>query len=124
MRWNTAEAYPAARERGGAPRPLVAGQYGRMETTAGFITLGDTDADVIAFSGAPDSVTVAVKTFDAIISYRMRGRDTADTVIVTAGETFAPDVKVEIIRGRNRVPGSAATVQAVGKWLRGADDGQ
>ena len=116
--WPKAEAYPAARERGGGAPPLVAGQYERMETTAGFITLGDTDSDIIVFSGAPDSVTVIVETFNATIQYGRRGERAQDTVLVRAGQTFAPDVKTEIIRGRNTTAGSNASVQVIGKWLR------
>jgi len=117
--WPKAEAYPAARERGGGAPPLIAGQYGRMETTAGFVTLTDTDTDIIAFSGAPDSVTIVVETFNATIQYQRRGYAAVDTVLVRAGQTFAPDVQVEIIRGRNTTPGSNALVQVIGKWLRG-----
>jgi len=116
--WPKAEAYPAARERGGMPVPLVAGQYGRMETTAGFITLGDAFSDVIQFSGSPDSVTVIVETFDALIQYQRRGEPSQDAVVVRAGQTFAPDVKTEVIRARNNLAGSNATVQVIGKWLR------
>lgn len=118
--WSKAEAYPAARERCGGKPPLVAGQYGSIETTAGFITIGDTAADLIVFSGAPDSVVISVETFDVVLQFQRRGYAAVDTVIVRAGQTFAPDVQTEIIRARNNVAGSAAQVQVIGKWLRPA----
>lgn len=122
MGWDKAGAFPVARVRDREWPVLVAGQYGRMETTAGFVTLGDALADVIQFSGAPDSVTIAVETFDAIVQYQRRGRAAQDTVLVRAGQTFAPDVQVEIIRARNNTPGSNAIVQVIGKWLRRAPE--
>lgn len=120
MAWGKGEAYPAARERGGGTRPVMVGQYERTEATAGYVAVADTLTDVFTFSGQPDSISVTVETFDAVVGYRMRGRTSEETFVVRAGQTFAPDVRAEIVQARNNVPGSIATIQVIGKWLREA----
>jgi hypothetical protein len=113
--------FPAARERRPLPLTALSDSFQRIQTTDGLVTLGDTDALLIEFSGAPDVIEVLVTTFDAIIRFTDRSRRIDSDVIVVAGGRYEHrGGGFDTLRARNRVGGSNAIVQAVGKWARPA----
>lgn len=117
-RWDTAGAYPAARERDpGAPAPGVE-QFRRHEATQGFVTVGDTLADVLRFSGRPDSIEIDCETNDAVIVFTDRARPDEDTITIRAGQSKELRIAAEVVRARNVTAGFAASLQVVGKWQR------
>jgi hypothetical protein len=112
--------FPAARQRPrlqGTPLEL---RYERIESTRGFVTLGDADADVIRFSGQVDAVDVWVETFGAVLTFCDRDNVEVDTITLRVGQTYASRFACSTVRARNAVGGSNATVQCVGKWARRA----
>jgi len=110
--------YPQPRPRDpGAPAPGVE-QFDRHESTQGFVAVGDTLADIIRFSGKPDSIEIDVETFDAIFSFTDRPARSEDLITIRAGQSKELRISADVVRARNRVGGSVASIQVVGKWQR------
>lgn len=108
--------YPAPRERPRGAPAGVADKFGRHQATGGFVTLGDTNATIIGFSGEPDRVEVFVELNDAILTF---GRDTdieEATITIRAGIRYEPGFPCRRVIGRNATAGLNARVQVVGKW--------
>lgn len=112
--------YPAARPRCRGAAAAVATKFRRVQSSGGFVTLGDSNADVLVFSGEPDRVEVFVELNDAILTF---GRTTAEEeaeVTIRAGVHFEPGIGCRRVIGRNAVAGFTARVQVVGKWAEEA----
>jgi len=108
--------YPEPRERWPASEAVLTDRFARVETTRGFVTLGDTDAEVLVFSGVPERVELIVELFDAIITPRSRARSEDFTVTMRAGQSHKLDVSAERILARNAVAGSNARLQVIGRY--------
>jgi len=108
--------YPEPRERWTAPAAVLTDRFTRAETTRGFVTLGDTDAEIILFSGTPNRIELLVELFDAIITPRTRGEQEIQTITMRAGQSLQLDLGVGIIVARNAVAGSNARLQVIGRY--------
>lgn len=108
--------YPVARERPAAPAATLTDRFARIETSDGFVTLGDADAEVYAFSGAPDRIELLVELNDAIITPRTRGRQELETITMRAGQSYELDARYCVIVGRNLTAGLNARVQVIGRY--------
>lgn len=114
-------SFPAPRVRAPLARTPLELVYERQESTRGFVTLADADGDVIRFSGEVDAVDLWVETFGAIVTLTNRDDTETDTITLRVGEKYAARFRCSVVRARNAVGGSNATVQAVGKWARQAE---
>lgn len=108
--------YPAARERPALPAAGLTDRFERVETTRGFVTLGDTDAEVINFSGTPNRIEVLCELFDAILTPRARGVSEIQTITMRAGQSLDLDLGVSVLVARNAVAGSNARLQVIGRY--------
>lgn len=110
--------YPVARARQPEPAPRVDAVFPRQQTTGGFITLGDADADVLVFSGIPERVEVWVELNDAIVRFEgLTQREEAE-VTLRAGQFYEPAIPARRVVARNATAGLNARVQVVGKWAQ------
>lgn len=110
--------YPLPRARQPDPAPRVDAVFPRHQSTNGFITLGDTDADVLVFSGVPDRVEVWVEVQDAIVTFEgLTQREEAE-ITLRAGQFYEPALPARRIVARNATAGLNARVQVVGKWAQ------
>lgn len=91
--------------------------FDREQTTPSLVSLGTDDADVIAFSGFPDSIEVLVLDNAAVITLTDEQNRESDPVRVPAGTWYASQRRARKVRGRNETAGMVARVQAIGKWL-------
>lgn len=110
--------FPEPRERPVSVESSLANIFDEYQTSGGFVTLGDATADILAFSGTPDSIEVMVETFDAILIFGRRGVAEEEEITIRAGQSFEPGVRADRVRGRNAAPGSNASVQVMGRWLK------
>lgn len=108
--------YPVARERPASSAATLTDRFQRIETSGGFVTLGDTDAEVLVFSGAPDRIEVLVELNDAIITPQTRGRQEVETITMRAGQSYMLDAAYCRVLGRNAVAGLNARVQVIGRY--------
>jgi len=108
--------YPAARERNGDPAVTLTDRFSSIEATAGYITLGDTLALVIAFTGRPLRLEVTVELNDAVIELRSELNVSEDPITVRAGQTWRPDVDTRYCFARNAVPAAVSRVQVIGRY--------
>lgn len=109
--------YPALRPERGYEGPALTEHYVSYETSNAETTLGDTDTEIIRFSGRPDSIVLTARTNGALVTIRQRGREGGTAITVPAGETIETDVRGEIILARNLVALSNAVLSVQGKWL-------
>ena len=109
--------YPSPRERNGRPAAALSNQFRSRQTSAGFVVLGDTAAEVLVFSGRPDRVEVIVELFDAIVSLRERASDEADEITLRAGQSYVFRQRGARVFGRNATAGSNARLQVIGEWV-------
>jgi hypothetical protein len=110
-------SFPPARERAGGNPAGTTERFERGEGTAGEVTLGDTDAEIITFSGKPDTIFVQARTFGAIIRMTDRlGRGSLDGHVIHAGENFETHYAAERIIARNLTAGSNALLSVFAKW--------
>jgi hypothetical protein len=110
--------YPPPRVRPALPPTTLDVRFERQETTRGFVTLSDSDTDVIRFSGEVDSVEVFVETFGAILTFTDRDNVELDTITLRVNTTYSARYACSVVRARNAVGGSNATVQVIGRWAR------
>lgn len=111
-----AETYPAPRDRLNGPEGLPTDVWERVESTDGYVAVGDTDATIYTFSGRPPRVEILVETHDAIVTLRTTGRQQVKTVTIRAGQSWTADVAVNSIVARNATAGLAATCQVIGRY--------
>lgn len=109
--------YPPDRERDSYRQSLVTQRYLRYEATVGYISLGTDDAEVIEFSGCPDSIEIFVLDFAAIIKFvNLRG-ETNEGIQIEAANFYEPGIVYKTVVARNAVAGSVARIQVVAKWV-------
>ena len=108
--------YPIARPRLAGAHATVADKFDRHEASNGFVTVGDTDADILVFSGTPDRVEVFVELNDVIVTFGdYLGLEEAE-ITLRAGVRYEPDLPARRVIARNAVAGAVGRVQVVGKW--------
>jgi hypothetical protein len=112
--------YPQPRARARLPESILDVRFERQETTRGFITLTDSDADIIRFSGEVDSVEIMVETFGAIVTLTDRDNVEVDTITLRVNTTYTARYACSVVRARNAVGGSNATMQVIGRWAKQA----
>lgn len=112
--------YPMPRVRAALPAAPLADRYERYETTPATVTLGDTEGDVIRFSGEVDSVEVRVTTNPALLRFTDRAGRESDLVRVEAGVSYEPRIACSVVRGLNATAGNNAVVFVTGKWAKRA----
>ncbi len=108
--------YPAPRERAGSPPALLTDRFWQSQTSAGFVAVGDADAELFVFSGRPDRVEIIVELNDVIVSLRCRARDEADEVTLRAGQAYTFARTGERVIARNAIAGAAGRIQVIGSW--------
>lgn len=91
--------------------------YQTMQTTPSLVSLGTLDADVLAFSGFPDSIEVLVLDNAAIVTLTDGVNRESDPVRVPAGTWYDSQMRARKVRARNETAGLVARVQVIGKWL-------
>ncbi|MFZ1058323.1 MAG: hypothetical protein WAP47_03915 [Candidatus Rokuibacteriota bacterium] len=100
------------------PPALRTDTYERIQTTGGYVSLGTSVADIIAFAGTPDRIEIVVLDFAADLYFTdEQGRD-SHPIRVEPAVAYDPQIRARKVRGANAVAGSVARVQAVGKWQR------
>jgi len=105
---------------GELPLALLTDTFHGYQSTEGYVTLGDTLADLIAFSGFPDRIEITVLTFPAIIELTdEQGRERPE-IRIEANGTYDSQLRARKVRARNATAGSNATVQVIGKWRCGS----
>lgn len=110
------DRYPEPRERPGAPVSVVTDRAPRWDSTAGFVTLADADAEVIRFAASVARIIVRARTNDALVTIAPRGRAGLRPVRVVAGTEWDAGAAGEIVSARNATAGLAADVQVVGYY--------
>ncbi len=108
--------YPTPRDRPAGHAAALSDKFPRRESTRGFVTLGNTDADIINFSGTPDRVEVFVETNDAILRFTGLIDTERAEITIRAGVRYEPDFCARRVIGRNATAGLNASVQVIGKW--------
>ena len=108
--------FPEARPREMPPAATLTDQFREQQTSGGFVTVGDTDAEVLVFSGRPDRVEVVVELNDVILSLRDRTRRVSDEITLRAGQRYEWQVRGDRLVARNATAGLNARVQVVGQW--------
>ncbi len=115
----TAPVYPTLRTRVEPVSDFPYERYERYETTEGLVTVGDADAQIIAFSGTPDSIVLRATTFDALVTLTNRAGQESHEILVVAGDRVETHLSRDRVLARNRVAGSAALLYVEGKWRPG-----
>ena len=101
---------------GDLPVALLTDTFQSYQTTRGYITQGDTAADLISFSGFPDRIEITVLTFPAIVNLTDEQNREGPDVRIEANGTYDAQIRAKKVRARNATAGSNALVQAIGKW--------
>jgi hypothetical protein len=96
----------------------VADVFPRHQTSGGFVTLGDTDADVLVFSGVPERVEVWVELNDAIVTFEGLLTKEEAEITLRAGQFYEPAIPCRRVVARNATAGLNARIQVVGKWAQ------
>jgi hypothetical protein len=111
------EAFPRCRCDARPPSSgRTAERYGRAEASA-VTTAADTDTELVHFSGRVDTVTLTAHDFAAVFILRDdTGRELVEYFVDAFG-VHESHVACNRVSVRNHVAGSAAHVQAVGKWV-------
>jgi len=107
--------YPVPRTRLAALPPAAPEKFDRYESN-GETTLADTIADVITFSGRPDSITLQARAFPALVTLTDRLNQETHTILVQVGAPVDTRISRERVRAQNAIAGSNAVLNAVGKW--------
>lgn len=108
--------YPALRPERDAP---ASGGVGlptatHYEGTDGAVTLGATDAEIIRFSGVPDTITLSAFVQDALVTLTDDlGRD-GHTIRIPAGTPVEAPVQRRVVVAREVAAG--ALLHVVGYW--------
>jgi hypothetical protein len=105
---------------GGAPAMTVE-KYERYESTVGFVAVADDDAEVITFSGRPDSIVLHALVANCLVTLTDRLNRQTHVIPVGIGETIETHVAAERVLARENVAGGGATLSVVGKWAEPAD---
>jgi len=90
--------------------------FREQQTTSGFVTVADADADVLVFAGRPVRVEIVVELFDVIVSLRDRTLRVSDEITLRAGQRYEWQLAGDRVVARNAVAGSAGRVQVIGQW--------
>lgn len=110
------EAYPPVRFRVVGPAPVLAEKYERYEATSGEVTLADTDATVLDFSGTPDCIEISARSFGAIVTLTDRLNREGHVIVVHPNSTRITYISRMRVVARNLTGGSNALLSVVGKW--------
>jgi len=110
--------YPHARQR--APWTNLAPLPGftAIESTRGYVTITDAEADVIRFSGDVARVDLRCETFGVVVLLTDRNGAQVDTITLRANENRTVDVICNVVRASNAVGGSAGALQVVGYFQK------
>jgi hypothetical protein len=113
---------PPSARCGPAPPALLTDTFLDYQSTKGYVTIGDTVADVLAFSGFPDRIEITVLTFPAIVNLTDEQNREGPDIRIEAFGAYDAQIRARKVRARNATAGSNALVQVIGKWApRGAD---
>jgi hypothetical protein len=106
---------------GDLPPALLTDTFKGYQSTRGYVTQGDTAADLISFAGFPDRIEITVLTFAAILNFTDEQNREGPDIRIEANGTYDAQLRAKKVRARNATAGSNATVQAIGKWICGSE---
>jgi hypothetical protein len=107
--------FPPARRRAPGVSARSAEKYERQHSS-GQVTAADTDAELVRFSGQPDTILLTCHENGAVFTLQDRlGRDPTE-VLVPADNSIETHFAAEVVLVRNHAAGSNAHVCAIGKW--------
>ena len=99
----------------GAP-VKVAEKFGRYESTDGHVTLADTDAEIITFSGRPDMIRLVAHLNNANVLLTDRLNRETDHVHIHEGEVMTIRIGRDRVIARNADVGVNAQLSVEGFW--------
>lgn len=108
--------YPPPRERESNRAPGMPERFERYESPPDELTIGDALAEVFRFSGRPDSIVLAVRTNDCFVRLVNRGEAEQQEFLILESQPYETHYGAEIVMARNRLAGSNAQLNVVGKW--------
>lgn len=80
------------------------------------MTVGDTDGEVLTFSGYPDSIILAAQAFGVIFTLQDFMRREITEVLVPAGNVVETFQRARRVMARNAVAESVGLAMATGQW--------
>ncbi len=86
------------------------------QSTEGYVTLADTLADLITFSGQPDRIELTCLSFPALVQFTDEHGRVRPEIRIEAGGAYDAQLRARKVRARNATAGSNALVQVIGKW--------
>lgn len=96
--------------------PSATLKYERIDGPTSETTLGDSDAVVFTFSGRPDSIYLATRSFPAIVTLTDRLNREQSVLLVPVGAAVETFISRERVIARNAIAGSNAILSVLGKW--------
>jgi hypothetical protein len=109
-------SWPKPRAGRGAEGPPRLDEFVAGESLATATAIGDADAEVGRFSGAPDSIVLQARANGAIFTLRTRDSTSGRIIVVQSGETIETHLRAEVVLARNLTAGMNAVVAVHGKW--------
>ncbi|MGH8908602.1 MAG: hypothetical protein ACRD0K_19410 [Egibacteraceae bacterium] len=90
--------------------------YEQYQGTVGFVAVADAFAEIIRFTGYPDSITLAAR----VAAARVRIRDLTGNAVgefgVNAGSEIETHLTGRIVEAQEVVAAAGAELSVVGKW--------
>jgi len=94
----------------------VTQRYRRYESTKGYVNVGTSDAEVIDFSGVPDSIEIWVLDNDVLITFVTEEGAANEVIQVNANNFYEPGIVYRRVLARNVTAGLVGRIQVVAKW--------
>ena len=110
--------FPSPRQRADWYQHAPLPGFTSIESTRGYVAVGDAEADIIRFSGNVARVDLRCETFGAVVLLTDRNGNQVDTITLRANESRTVDVVCNVVRALNAVGGSAAALQVVGYFQK------
>jgi hypothetical protein len=110
--------YPEPRDvRYSSDYPSRAPKYEVVESAPPLVC-ANAAAQVIRFSGSPDSIDLSAVLFPVIFTLQNDMGVTLGEVTVGPGIPYTSNLGAMLVLARNAIAGSNATASAIGKWTR------
>jgi hypothetical protein len=110
-----AHRFAVARGRAPGAPPSAALKYARAESSE-LVTVTNTDAEVLAFSGYPDSIILAAQAFGVIFTLQDFMQREITEILVPAGNVVETYQRARRVMARNAVTDSVGLAMATGQW--------
>ncbi len=115
--------YPPARGLSSARAVGAPERYERVDGPTGETALGDADAVVHNFAGAPDLIVLSARTFGALVTLTDRLNREQHAITVLPGQPVYVHASRDRVTARNLVAGSNAVLSVSGFWAAPAELG-